>query len=451
MDTKDIGTEADKILKKETIPVSFDKWSNEVQNNIKEVEKIFWQNIRKDIMQLKTQRKKLRARYQNTENIYETTAIIERIKLIKEHITDKMKENRSRRIIKIWEIKQKFQRKNETPHTIKDEKNNRIESSSQILEEYKKYYENLLKARQSETAEETQIQFKVEKEFQQITNRQGDKKERITETIIRKAIRKMKNKKAADRLGWKAEWIKEGGEEMVKSLYILFNRIKTENQIPKQWQLTTVKSIHKGGVKENIQENQRGIFLVNTVSKIYESALKIQNENKNENMSQMQTAGRKQRSAVDNLIILNSIIENQRQYKNKTYIFFADAKKCFDKLWLKDCLIEMYNLGYSPGTIRSLYEINKTSNIVVDTPVGKTSSITVEEVVKQGTTFGPIMCCASTSRVNEIQEAVKYQYGKVEIGMPVLMDDIAAVGTGDNVRKRIENRRKMEIEKKMIY
>ena len=67
---------------------------------------------------------------------------------------------------------------------------------------------------------------------------------------------------------------------MIKRLYILFNRIKTENQMPKQWQLTTVKSIHKGGIKENIQENQRGIFLVNTVSKIYESALNIQNENK---------------------------------------------------------------------------------------------------------------------------------------------------------------------------
>ena len=149
---------------------------------------------------------------------------------------------------------------------------------------------------------------------------------------MRKAIRRMKNKKIAYRLGWKAKWIKEGEEEMVKSLYILFNRIKTENQIPKQWQLMTVKSIHKGGVKENIQENQRGIFLVNTVSKIYESALKIQNENKNENMSQMHTAGRKQRLAVDNLIILNSIIENQWQYKNKIYFFFSDAKKCFDKL-----------------------------------------------------------------------------------------------------------------------
>ena len=91
-----------------------------------------------------------------------------------------------------------------------------------------------MKTRQSETAEETQLQLKVEKEFQQITNRRGDKKERITETIVRKAIKRMKNKKAADRLGWKVEWIKEEGEVMVKSLYILFNRIKTENQIPHQ-------------------------------------------------------------------------------------------------------------------------------------------------------------------------------------------------------------------------
>ena len=94
----------------------------------------------------------------------------------------------------------------------------------------------------------------------------------------------MKNKKVADRLGWKAEWIKEGGQEIVNSSCILFNRIKTENQIPIQWQLTTVKSIHKNGVKENLQENQIRIFLVNIVSKIYESELKVQNEKKNEKM-----------------------------------------------------------------------------------------------------------------------------------------------------------------------
>ena len=60
-------------------------------------------------------------------------------------------------------------------------------------------------------------------------------------------------------------------------------------------------------------------------------------------MSEMQVAGRKARAAMDNLIILNTIIENQRAQKLNTYIFFADAVKCFDKLWLKDCLLEMYD------------------------------------------------------------------------------------------------------------
>ena len=89
------------ILKKDTIQVSYDKWSEGVQNNIKEVEKVFRQNPRNDIMQLKRQKKKLRAQYQNAENVYEKTVMIERIKFIKEHATGKMKENRSRRIIKV--------------------------------------------------------------------------------------------------------------------------------------------------------------------------------------------------------------------------------------------------------------------------------------------------------------------------------------------------------------
>ena len=72
--------------------------------------------------------------------------------------------------------------------------------------------------------------------------------------------------------------------------------------------------------------------------------------------------------------------------------------------------------------------------------------------MKQGTILVEL-CCASTSRVNEIEEAVKYQYRKVEIGMPVFMDVVGtgAVGTADNIRKGIQNCRRMEIEKKMIY
>ena len=48
---------------------------------------------------------------------------------------------------------------------------------------------------------------------------------------------------------------------------------------------------------------------------------------------------------------------------------------------------------------------------------------------------------------NAILEAVKHQYSKMEIGMSVFINDIAAVGTAYNTRKGIQNSR-MDIEKK---
>ena len=163
----------------------------------------------------------------------------------------------------------------------------------------------------------------------------------------------------------------------------------------------------------------------------------------------MQTEGKKNKSAMDNIIIINAIKEKQRQSHKNTYLFFTDAEKCFDKLWLKDCLIDMEEIGYNRNDIKILYEMNKKAEIIVDTTVGQTESISIKEIVKQGSIFGPIMCCATTSKVNNIGEIVQYSYGKVDIGMSVYMDDIA--GGIAEIRKGIRNCAKMEEEKKMRY
>ena len=164
--------------------------------------------------------------------------------------------------------------------------------------------------------------------------------------------------------------VKRRKEEIVKSLSILFNRIEREQRTLMQWRQTTFKSIYEGGNKANISESQRGIFLVNIISKVYELVKIIQNDKNDRKMSEMQAAGRKERSAMDNLIIMNTIIYHQKAQKLNTYIFFEDAVKCFNKLWLKDCLLEVYNLGYDPNTLKILYEMNKETNIIIRTPVG---------------------------------------------------------------------------------
>ena len=131
----------------------------------------------------------------------------------------------------------------------------------------------------------------------------------------------MKSNKSGERSRWKAEWLKEGGDEMIESLTTVFNRVEEEGQIPLQWRDTSIKSQYKGGgSKEKIQENQRGIFITNIVSKADESIKKIQNEAMQSSMPNMQTAEMKNRSKMNKIIVINSIIEKQRQSHNNIYL-----------------------------------------------------------------------------------------------------------------------------------
>ena len=62
-------------------------------------------------------------------------------------------------------------------------------------------------------------------------------------------------------------------------------------------------------------------------------------------MNQIQSPEKTQRSPMGNIIIICIIIEKRRTERLNTYLFFSNAAKCFDKLWLKDCLIEFKTLG----------------------------------------------------------------------------------------------------------
>ena len=74
----------------------------------------------------------MREEYSNTQELHEKILILERIKILKEHITEKYKEVRSERINrvaqeirenvgkggKIWEVKRRLEKKVQTPYSI---------------------------------------------------------------------------------------------------------------------------------------------------------------------------------------------------------------------------------------------------------------------------------------------------------------------------------------------
>ena len=96
---------------------------------------------------------------------------------------------------------------------------------------------------------------------------------------------------------------------MAKPLAVLFNRIEEDGEIRKQLQLTTIKLVREKGNQDKLSESQRGLFMVNVVSKFYERVKKTQNEKIHKNMNQIQCTGRTQRLTIDNIIIMSAIIE----------------------------------------------------------------------------------------------------------------------------------------------
>ena len=74
---------------------------------------------------------------------------------------------------------------------------------------------------------------------------------------------------------------------------------------------------------------------------------------------------------------------------------------------------------YYSNDIKMLYEMYKKADIKIETPFGEISSMEIQEVVKQGSTYGPIMYCTITSKVNDISEKAKIKYGEILTGMPI--------------------------------
>ena len=79
-------------------------------------------------------------------------------------------------------------------------------------------------------------------------------------------------------------------------------------------------------------------------------------------------------------------------------MIFADAEKCFDKLRLEDCVVDLVGAGMREKEAAVVYRMNKMARPRVGTPYGETEEIVADRIVKQGTVYGPQLCCSSTER-----------------------------------------------------
>ena len=112
-------------------------------------------------------------------------------------------------------------------------------------------------------------------------------------------------------------------------------------------------------------------------------------------------------STLDNIMALSCIIERNRTLRRNTYLFFGDARECFDQLWLKDCLLQLQVGGVQEYDINLLYILNEQAQIKVKIPLGESNKFSIKEAVKQGTISGPMLCGVEMDTVSQRPERLQ--------------------------------------------
>ena len=96
--------------------------------------------------------------------------------------------------------------------------------------------------------------------------------------------------------------------------------------------------------------------------------------------------------------------------------------------------------------------MNRLANIQIKTPNGITKEILVNDIVRQGTIFGPKLCCISTQNVNNLILLKKTLISlEIEVEAPVYVDAIFGVGNKDTVEKAIKNTSIIEQRRKFKF
>jgi hypothetical protein len=211
-----------------------------------------------------------------------------------------------------------------------------------------------------------------------------------------KVLSSLKNNKSRDPHGIINELFKPGvaGENLISSLLTMFNKIKSEITFPDFMELSNIVSIYKGRGERMSLESERGIFIVTCFRSILmKTVYQDKYEIIDRSMSDSNVGARKKKSIRNHIFVINGIINEALRNKSKNIdIQIMDYRQCFDSMWLKECINDLYTAGVTDDALALIFEANKNNQVAVNTPAGITAREMVHEIVLQGEVFGPLQC-----------------------------------------------------------
>ena len=75
-------------------------------------------------------------------------------------------------------------------------------------------------------------------------------------------------------------------------------------------------------------------------------------------MSNFQNGGSKGKGVADNVFLLRALIDHSKYMGKQLWLTFYDIEKCFDSLWLEDCINSLWDNGVKDDTFSLIYNLN---------------------------------------------------------------------------------------------
>ena len=338
----------------------------------------------------------------------------------------------------IWRIKKKYfpKKKPSLPVGKKNLKQQLITNPAELKELYLQTFKYRLRHRPPQPGFEPLLDDQNELFKLRLELSKQEKTEPCEMVDLEEAIKALKNGKCRDPEGLIREIFKDDslGDDLKKSLLILFNKIKETRIFPAFMQNINICAIYKGKGDVNDLESDRGIFLVTILRTIL---MKMVYKDKypiiDKSMSDSNIGARKQMNIRNHIFVVNSVIHDVLRKKSSKSIdiMVLDYKQMFDSECLYECMNDLYEAGVKDDIFALIYEANRVNNVAVQTPHGISRREKFEEIVMQGDVLAPLISSLQVDTMGkeclEKQKHLFYFRDSVPIGPLGMVDDLLTI------------------------
>ena len=157
------------------------------------------------------------------------------------------------------------------------------------------------------------------------------------------------------------------GSDLKIAIIKVLNRIKEEQLYPEDLEQYDISSIYKNKNSRNDFDNYRGIFRVPILRTILDRLIyNDEYDTIDDDLSDSNVGARRKRNIRDNIFVLNAITNSVvKGNANPVDVQVYDIEKCFDALWMQECINDIYETGFNNDKLPLLFLENQNAQIAI--------------------------------------------------------------------------------------